>query len=361
MLQLMMRKSVGSTSDLDASSAIADEVEHELLTTSPPAVDVAQAQAVAVRYYGDAIACKPLSGERDRNFCIERKTGECFTLKFINAAETEGEVDMQVEVLKHLAPHCPIPVPFHISPIDAGTQSWVNWMSPEGVAVRVRAYSFLTGSSGAELATTDQAYRAVGVAAGELDKALADFHHPAADREFLWDTARVPALLAWLDVIDEPSRREQVGGFLRQFEQRKARHASALPVQIIHNDLSPSNFLSSPNGDAIAGILDFGDMVYTPRVAEVAIAASYQMATSKDPLHTLSSMLDGYSSVLTLSAVEREHAFDLVLARLAQRLIITAKRAQQFPTNRHYILRSRDAATQLFDRIIAAWQAGVRL
>ena len=51
---------------------------------------------------------------------------------------------------------------------------------------------------------------------------------------------------------------------------------------------------------------------------------------------------------------------DLVLARLVQRMAIPSWRALRFPGNGAYILRSRAAATALFNELYDEWSRGAR-
>ncbi|WP_167383640.1 phosphotransferase [Bordetella genomosp. 12] len=346
---------MGSKQDFGAAQAGLQGGD-TVLTTSPPAVTNDEAAQIAARYFGGVGPCDPLTGERDRNFRGSRPDGSKFTLKFINPAETVAETVMQIAVLKHLEPRSPMPVPRHLAPALAHGQDWLDWPAADGEVIRVRAYSYLEGTAGSRLRADESAWRAVGQAAGQLDLALLGFDHPAARRDFLWDSCRAPRLLPWLDVITDAQQRLAINDFLTRFESRLARYRAELPCQVIHNDLSPSNILLDPEGGTVTGVLDFGDMVHAPRIAEAAIAASYHMTDATDPLHTLACLLDGFDSVAPLSALEREQALDLVLARLTQRMVITARRALQFPSNRAYILRSQAAASQLFDRLIEPWQ-----
>ncbi|KAG0937998.1 hypothetical protein G6F31_015518 [Rhizopus arrhizus] len=166
-----------------------------------------------------------------------------------------------------------------------------------------------------------------------------------------------------LGAVESADDRARIAAYLDVFELAVLPALAALPSQIIHNDLSPSNILVDAAGSELAGILDFGDMVHAPRIAEIAIAASYQMAAAGNPLDVLSAVVAGYESVSALTPQERRHVLDLVLARLVQRMAIPSWRALRFPGNGAYILRSRAAATALFNELLvgAAQGAGARL
>lgn len=355
-----------------SSRAGAPQVD-ALLVTSPPAVSAVDAQKVAAVCYPGFQHCSPLAGERDVNFRIAADDGRALALKFINAAERLDETDMQVAVLKHLADDAAVAAPHHQPAVLNGTAmqtgiapgasaagetlDWVQYRAtPDAEAVRVRAYGFLEGRPGLQLQASSQAFSALGQCAAALGLRLAGFDHPAAHRQLLWDTCQVLGLHSMLGAVADVDERRLIEDYLRRFERTVAPALASLPKQVIHNDLSPSNILVNDEGTLPVGVLDFGDMVYAPRIAEIAIAASYQMGRCDDPLAALAAIVGGYAQVAPLSPPEREHVLDLVLARLVQRMVITSWRAARFPSNRDYILRSHAAATALFMKLYEGWK-----
>lgn len=344
-----------------------------LLTTSPPGVTLRDAERIADVCYPGFADCVSLSGERDVNFRIAHKDGRALTLKFINTAERLEETEMQVSVLKHLQRQGGVNVPCHqpvneavlakVQGIEPGvcangvTLDWVLYQPTEDTdPLRVRAYSYLEGVVGSKLAAQPQAWRALGSVVAKLGIQLAKFDHPAAHRQLLWDTCQVLGIRPMLSALEDQAELRMIEEFLDIFEQKVMPVLAHLPHQIIHNDLSPSNLLVDPEGATPVGILDFGDMVYAPRIAEIAVAASYQMANSPEPIRVLDALVEGYQSEEKLSAEERSHIIDLVLARLAQRMVITSWRAVRFPANRGYIMRSHDAAKALFVPLYEGWR-----
>ena len=349
-----MTTSSHSTSDIDSDLALA-QASHAFLTAVPQ-VTMADAEHMASQGFGLTGVVQALSGERDKNFLVHpaSSNGSAATLKFINSAEQVQETSMQIEVLKHLQGRCPVPVPRHMTPTRPGID-WIDWATLAGESLRVRCYSFLQGRPGSDLQACTSSWLALGSAIAQLHTALIDFHHPAATREFLWDARRAPLLRPWLEVVDSPEQRHKINDFWTLFADRQQRWASQLPVQVIHNDLSPSNLLADAGGQTIAGVLDFGDMLHAPRVVDLAIAASYQMVLTEAPAQALQAMVQGYESLAPLQAIEHELLSDYVLARLTQRMVITGWRARCYPDNSAYILRSQASAAALFERLIDTW------
>jgi Ser/Thr protein kinase RdoA (MazF antagonist) len=94
---------------------------------------------------------------------------------------------------------------------------------------------------------------------------------------------------------------------------------------------------------AIAGILDFGDMVRTPLICDAAIAASYAIEPGKT-LESLVNFASAYHEILPLTAPERRVFADLVATRMLTTLVVAHVRAARYPENAGYILRNVPSA-----------------
>lgn len=328
-----------------------------LLTTPPPHVSPDMAKAAAWVQFGWNAECAPMSGERDRNFLLS-VPGKQFrvTLKFINAAESEPETDLQVAVLRHLAAsHAQVSTPVALTTLRG--QAVFDVSTPSG-SVRARAYSYLEGAPANLVSGTPELRFAIGRAAAELDVALAGFEHPAPSRIFLWDLMQLAHLRPLVRELPDDGQRGFIEEFLSAFEEEIEPSLAQLPLQVIHGDLSKSNLLVDPlDPTRLAGVLDFGDMVHAPAVADLAVAASYQMTDCADPIAALSEVVAGYESVRMLAPAERRHLLDLIIARLVQRIVITEWRAARFPENRNYILRSNPDARRLLGLLMMIWRA----
>lgn len=326
-----------------------------LLMTPPPDVSLEEATEVARTLFDPGADCTPLAGERDQNFLMNGPGGKC-TLKFINSAETMQETDMQIAVLQHLSGWREVPVPRHIEPAKQSGAVWVALAN--NTAISVRAYTYLDGAPGNEAPASAALRRNMGQSVARLNLALRDFDHPAAKRDFLWDTMQVGKLSDLVDVVSDAELKTFIGQFLVAFASFLRPALVRTRHQVIHNDLSGSNFLVDAAGTAVVGVLDFGDMVYAPVIADLAVAASYQMTGVADPLVSLGEVCDGFESVVPLTQEERGLVLDLVMARLVQRVVITGWRASQFPANRDYILRSQSAAATLMRQLMTPWRHG---
>lgn len=327
-----------------------------LLSTAPPEVSPEQALQVAQAQFGLQGPIAPLPGERDRNFLLHIPAGGRAIVKFVSRAEPAAETAFQVAVLRHLASRSAAsgkgaaPTPHALSTLRG--DDFGSWTAADGATIRVRAYTFLEGTPALQVEGSAALRQSFGRALAALDVALQDYHHEGLQRVFLWDLMQLPSLAPCVHFIRDTALRATAQALLEAFDHGIRPLLGTLRMQAIHNDLSKSNFIVAADDHAdVTGILDFGDMAYAPLVCDLAIGASYQMSDAADPLRALEEIREGFESVLPLRSDERDLLLDLVVARLAQRLIVTEWRAHQFPANRDYILRHYSAACDLLARL----------
>ena len=105
-----------------------------------------------------------------------------------------------------------------------------------------------------------------------------------------------------------------------------------LRAQVIHSDLNPDNMLVDPNDrDQVAGVIDFGDMLHAPLIADPAIGCSYLKVTDGNPLTLMSEFIAGYQGVMPLEQAEIGILFELIQARLAASISILASMLVSIP------------------------------
>jgi 4-aminobutyrate aminotransferase-like enzyme/Ser/Thr protein kinase RdoA (MazF antagonist) len=201
----------------------------------------------------------------------------------------------------------------------------------------VRLFERLHGSkAGPELG--DTAVRAIASVHARLCLALRSFFHPAAGRELLWNIRATPRLRPLLEEIADRERRQLVVRALERYEARVLPEWERLRAQVVHGDFNLDNLLLDEQG-RVAGILDFGDCCHSALAADVAVAlASFLRGRPlEDVFRTARIALDGFSSRLPLEPLELDLLGDLVAARLAAIVSISAWRTRRFPENAGYI------------------------
>ena len=319
----------------------------------PPVVTVDDASKAAAQMYGWQAEAVALTGERDKNYLLRTAEAGDVVLKFINPAEEAAETDLQIQVLLWLEQHnCAVMVP---KTLRTAAGELVGDYAVGDQVYKVRAYTYLNGVSVAQAQMSDAMQQSFGEHAAQLVLALEGFDQPALSRVLLWDVMHLNQLRAWAEeVLSQDELGQCVFAYLDRFEQTILPALQALPQQVIHGDISKSNTVaSSADAASIHGVLDFGDLCKAPRVVELAVAASYALdAETGDLQAALARVVDGYAAVLPLSSEESTLVFDLIIARLVQRIVISEWRASHFPNNRDYILRSTAQARQLLGRLM---------
>jgi Ser/Thr protein kinase RdoA (MazF antagonist) len=307
-----------------------------LLSLPPPSVPVEALARLARDHWGISGTFVPLTSERDLNHRIDTGTAS-YTLKLSNLAEPRGMTEFQTLALLHVAARDPgLPTPRVIPARDGRA------ILPTSDGA-LRLLTWCPGTPVARLPRSPALARATGDALARLTAALADFSHPDDDHLLLWDIRRFAALAPLVPSLP-PALQAEVHAFAEDFQTRIAPALTELPTQVVHADFNPHNLLSAPESpDRITGILDFGDMVRTPRVCDLAVAASY-LVDPEDPLSLLVPLVTAYHARQSVQTAELALLPDLIIARMLTTLTIANWRAARYPDNAAYILRNAPAS-----------------
>lgn len=312
-----------------------------VLSEGSPALDAHWVSRLALERYGIAGHMKPLTGERDRNYRLERASdGARFMLKISHPAESALVADFQTQALLHIALADPgLPVQRIVPTLD-GAPSFIC-RPVDGLPRVVRLFTYLPGLPLPDAPRTRRQQLDVARTLARLDIALSGFDHPAGALQLPWDIQRADSVRGLLADVADDARRALAHGALDRFERDAKPVLHALPMQPIHNDFNIYNLLVDANDtDRIAAVLDFGDMVRAPTVDDLAVAAAYQIGSDDDPLQDIVPFIAAYHAVRPLSPAEVDVLFTLITARLVMVVAISGWRATRCPENAAYLLRN---------------------
>jgi 4-aminobutyrate aminotransferase-like enzyme/Ser/Thr protein kinase RdoA (MazF antagonist) len=296
-----------------------------VLEASPPRFSAAEAANIAAEVFGVEASAADLGSERDQAFLLENGA-DGGVLKISNAGEDEAVLDLEEAAIAHVLavdPTLPVARPLAPRTTFGGHQ--------------VRLFERRHGlKAGPELA--DSSVRGIAEVHARLCVALRSFFHPAAGRDLLWNLRSTPDLRPLLGEIDDPGRQALVARALHRYDERVRPSWDRLRAQVAHGDFNLDNLLVDEQG-RVTGILDFGDCSHTALAADVAIAlASFLRGRPPEDAFRVSRIaLDGFASQLPLEELELELLGDLVVARLATIVSISAWRSRRFPENTAYI------------------------
>jgi len=320
-----------------------------VLETQPPRFTPEEVARIAAEVFGVEGTASDLGSERDETFLID-DGGPGAVIKISNLGEDPAVLDLEHAAIEHIVridPDLPVAKPLGERATFTGT---------DGV-YHVRLFERLRGHTGGP-DLDDHTVYAYAATHARLNLALRSFFHPAAGRELLWNLEHTPKLRPLLDAVDDDDRRPVVARVINGFEERVAPQWPRLRAHVVHGDLTLGNVLLDER-DRISGIVDFGDCGYTAQVADFAVAlASLLRGRAGDDVFRVGRIaVDGFASRLPFEPVELAVLGDLVAARLAMIVAISAWRVRRYPENAQYIQAEDEDSwelLELFDRMGSA-------
>lgn len=291
------------------------EVDGERVVTRVPLSESDALRVVTESYGLDAISAQRLETERDDSFAIETLDAR-FVLKVAHPADDPAGLDFQTRALAY-AQNKDAALPLQrIVAAEDGTLTPVLTAQHDRMA---RLFDWLPGDLLLDSTPDDAQLAALGGSLGRLTVALDGFEHPASRRPFAWDLAQ----FSRLEVLAERFPHGDVREVFRRFYDVVSPRLDELPRQVIHNDFNPGNVLvDAGRADFVTGILDFGDVIHTVRVADVAVALCYQLFPFERSWSGIQPFLEAYERRVPLTGPERDLLKVLVACRFGQRVLI---------------------------------------
>jgi 4-aminobutyrate aminotransferase-like enzyme/Ser/Thr protein kinase RdoA (MazF antagonist) len=326
---------------------------------STPSLTVEAAASLARRLYGLEAGATPLPSERDQNFRLETPAGDAFVLKIANAADGRELLRAQNAALAHVARRstlCPLLVPA----LDGGLMGEID---AGGMRHSVRLFTWLPGVSMAEVGPASPALlQDLGARLAELDAALEGFDDPAVHRDFHWDLARAFDVIASSSgLVAGDAMRALVSDLAARILARDGERLARLRRTVVHNDPNDHNVLvsvpaasdlPSESGAHITGLVDFGDIVHSYAIADLAIAIAYAVLDTPDPLDAAVAVFRGYTGLRPVDDDEVASLFGLVLLRLCASVCIAARQHRQRPDD-PYLTVSQASIARTLPRLAA--------
>jgi 4-aminobutyrate aminotransferase-like enzyme/Ser/Thr protein kinase RdoA (MazF antagonist) len=326
---------------------LADNILNMFLEESAAvAVTSGDAERLAHELYGLTASAASLPGEYDCNFHLRTNDGREFVLKCMHPARQDSLIDMQCAALAHIAqnsPHLPLPR------VQRNTRGafMARCTDSTGTARLIWMLDFIPGERFANANPHAPALLAdLGRFLGEMDAALSDFSHAAAQRELKWDSSRATWIREHLQKIADPQRRVLVEYFLSLYREWIEPSRNGLRKGVIYGDANDHNVLVTaalPTPRRVAGLIDFGDMHHGWIASEPAIASAYAILGKNDPLAVARDIIAGFHRAYPLNETEIAAMFPLIGMRLAVSVVNSAIRKLQ-KSGDDYVVVSEDRA-----------------
>jgi Ser/Thr protein kinase RdoA (MazF antagonist) len=312
---------------------------------SIPSFTAAEALAVAARNFGVEGGISALPSERDQNFLISDEGGGKFVLKIANLNDPPELLQFQNLAMRHV----------ELSTPECRVQTVLRALDETDIArvhnARTRTehcVRLLTWIDGEILAKSTgrgpALFESIGTSLAKIDAALSGFSHPAMHRVLQWDLRRAGMARENAHLLPA-ARRTHIGALFSQWERidwTNLRHS------VIHGDANDYNVIV---GDGrMVGLLDFGDMVYSATVCDLAVALAYIMLDEEQPLAIAASVIRAYERHYPLQEAERQALFPLVLSRLAMSVCYSAHNRARNPGDPYQVV-SETAAWNLLSKL----------
>src|SRR3989440_3101387 len=307
-----------------------------------------EAPQIAKQLYDLKASASPLPSERDQNFLLQTERGERFVLKIANAGEDYDFLDLQNRLIRFLsAGKINLEFPRIVSSTSGQDIATVTTDSGEHF---VRLLTWLQGIPFAEIQSREwKLLSSLGTALAEIDLALAEFSHPAAHRSFYWDLRNAGQARDLVGLLP-PHRRPLVERYFAAWEKIDW---SSLRLSVIHNDANDYNAGvggEDPHQYYVSAILDYGDVVHTATVGNLAIALAYVMLGTSNPIGAAVPVVEAYHATFPLTEAEVEVLYSLAVTRLCCSVCFAAKQTREAPDN-EYLNISNAPAWSLLEQL----------
>jgi Ser/Thr protein kinase RdoA (MazF antagonist) len=312
---------------------------------SIPRFAAADASDVARREFGIGGRISALPSERDQNFLITDADGGKFVLKIANLNDAPELLDFQNKAMRHVAEALTDCRVQSVVPSLQGADLTTIGNGITAAPHCVRMLTWIEGEVLANAATRGRSlYESIGASMAKIDAALCRFTHPAMRRVLQWDLrqagmARENASHLSLD------RRARVERIFLQWDEIDW---AALRHSVIHGDANDYNVLVGAG--RMVGLLDFGDMLHTSTVCDLAIALAYAMLNEKEPLSVAAQVIRGYHRCYPLTDAEQQALFPLILSRLGMSVCYSAHNRARNPDDPYQVV-TEAAAWELLDKL----------
>lgn len=323
-----------------------------LCTNRARAINPGLAAELLAEHFGLSGAVAPLPGYSGINYKLTA-ADQAYVIKFTEPAGNATLLDMENAALNHLSQTAPpFSYPALITTVGGEEIVAVAAAGEDSPRYLMRVICWLDGEVYARVQPqTATLQNSLGALLAHSAIAFSEFDHPAAYRQFQWDLAQLASLKPLLSLYSD-SKRKLLAHHLNAFCQQALPALAACPRQIIHNDGNDYNVLVSieQGRSRCSGLIDFGDMVYSYRVFDLAVAMAYALFRQKDVAAAAHAVVSGYEQRLPLQPAEKDYLYHLITARLVQSLLLSAASYKARPDN-EYLLVSAQPAWELLQSL----------
>jgi len=259
---------------------------------------------------------------------IINEKGESYTLKIYNFSESNlRDLKAENQIINHLKGKLSYDLPY---PIANTNKEFLTKVDDK----IIRLLHFVEGTFWGSQDMNDDFLISLGTQMANLDLHLAQ-QDPTQikTRKLNWDLCNLHNNFVLINFISDPEDKQIIHYFFDQFKVFSQAKLEQLPKALIHNDFNPWNVLV--HNQKVTGLIDFGDMVFSARINELAVSLSYVLSDSNDILKDAKLVITAYHTISPLLIEELDLLYHLIAGRIITSLVNSAQGKSENPDNEY--------------------------
>lgn len=310
---------------------------------NPPDFDEEEVKKILRKHYGIEGEVSLLPGDLGRNFHVIDKDGKEYIFKIANEIEHYYYIKAQNDLLIYLnSQNFDFMLPSIIKNKEG--EYITEIMGRNSKRYNSRLLKWINGKFLAEIEADDELLIDYGRSLGRMDRTLENFDIPYAHRYWHWDLKNILEMRELISYIEDIERKRLVEYFFLLFETEVVPEFPCLRKSLIYNDANDYNVLIEIGQEGkkkIAGFIDFGDIVYSYTLFNVAVALTYAMLNKEDPLHVAYSLLKGYNEIFPLKEKEIGLLYYCIAGRLCLSLLMSSYQKKLRPEDSYVTISEK--------------------
>ena len=292
----------------------------------------------------EIISIQKLNGYENENYLIQTNINKFIFKKYPYSTDLELIIHGENQALLFLSENNnKFP-----SPVKTVDGVYVKVLEINNEIFICRMLSFIEGEMLGNIKNTKKIFQSFGIFLAKMNLKLQPYKNSVIEsRIWNWDLQYFH--LNKKHINDLPTKNDKilVKYFFNQFEKNVNPVIPLLRKSIIHSDANEWNVLVL-NGK-VSSLIDFGDLVYSPLINEVAIAMTYASYDKENPLDWALIILESYNDELPVLEIEIKILYYLIAARLCISLCNGAYSKKINPKN-NYAFSSEDSGRKMLNK-----------